>query len=459
MDCRTQPFVNVIGFVKDYQPPISTRGTGKYSNLTAALLLVICAYTWLDFKCTIQIKDHSVQYQSYGIKVSIFWPLAKMPRIYGVSDVILIRKAKVRSSYDPPGNSQLKFQQLQLYHGEVSLIANHNSEFHVLPASQIPKMPLITSHLTKWTSKAIGTTAPWQSYPPAQCHIPTADETNYVILANTQIAELALPSSEDFQEKSMQAMTVKEKFSLLKDVKPESFVDILGQVVKVLDHSSDRVTMYLSDYTANALFYKQVWAEGQAVVEDEYGYSKPKSKANDWPGPYGNLSIQLTLYDGHANFVRENLKNIVNEWVMLRNVQINFGKMGGCLEGFLRGDPRQFEGKIQVEIVKTKDDLAVDPRYKDAVRRKLQWWNKFEKQKQELLDEASGAGTKRKRGGEESELPKNSKQKRKEKRAAAFAKAAADEAKQAQRLDLNMNSRRLRHNRVDHTNQISSTMH
>jgi protection-of-telomeres protein 1 len=167
----------------------------------------------------------------------------------------------------------------------------------------------------------------------------------------------------------------------------------------------------------------------------------------------------LTLYDGHANFVRENSKNIVNEWVMLRNVQIKFGKMGGCLEGFLRGDATQFEGKIQVEIVKTKDDLAVDPRYKDAVRRKLQWWNKFEKQKQELLDEASGAGTKRKRDGEESELPKNSKQKRKEKRAAAFAKAAADDAKQAQRLDLNMNSKHLQHNRVNHTNQISSTMH
>jgi protection-of-telomeres protein 1 len=267
MDCRTQPFVNVIGFVKDYQPPISTRGTGKYSNLTITLLLVICAHTWPDFKCAIQIKDHSVQYQSYGIKVSIFWPLAKMPRIYGVSDVILIRKAKVRSSYDPPGNSQLKFQQLQLYHGEVSLIANHNSEFHVLIASQIPKTPLTTSHVTNWTSKAIGTTAPWQSYPPAQCHIPTADETNYVILANTQISELALPSSEDFQEKSMQAMTVKQKFSLLKDIKPESYVDILGQVVKVLDHSSDRVTMYLSDYTANALFYKQVWAEGQARTE------------------------------------------------------------------------------------------------------------------------------------------------------------------------------------------------
>jgi hypothetical protein len=48
-----------------------------------------------DFKCTLEIKDHSVQYASFGIKVIIFWPLEKMPHIQGASDAVLIRNAKV----------------------------------------------------------------------------------------------------------------------------------------------------------------------------------------------------------------------------------------------------------------------------------------------------------------------------------------------------------------------------
>lgn len=48
-----------------------------------------------DYKCTLEIKDHSVQYMSSGLKIIIFWPLEKMPKIQGVSDVVIIRNVKV----------------------------------------------------------------------------------------------------------------------------------------------------------------------------------------------------------------------------------------------------------------------------------------------------------------------------------------------------------------------------
>ena len=236
-------------------------------------------------------------------------------------------------------------------------------------------------------------------------------------------------------------MNVRQKFCLLKDVKPDTFHDILGEVIRVFDGSSS-VTVYLSDYTANSLFYNYAWGGGttEARDGDEFGYIKSRTKtAKDWPGPYGKMTIQLTLFDGHADFIRDE-KVQANQWLLLRNVQIKFGRMGGCLEGMLRGDRDAFEGKVYVQIMKHSDELEDnDVRWKEAVRRKHDWWKKFEKQKQDMLDEAAAVGDKRKRGDEV--VKKNSKQRRKEQRAAAENRAANAEAKVAKKLDLNENSK------------------
>ena len=317
-----------------------------------------------------------------------------------------------------------------MWSGGVSLLANLTTEFHLLPRASIPR------------TLPRNTAAPWQSFPPSKCRPPTTTETAHIIWASNHIDELYLPGIQEFQERAQQAMNVKQKFSLLKDVKPDTFHDILGEVVRVFDGSSS-VTVYLSDYTANSLFYNYAWGGGgtaEARDGDEFGYIKSKTKtAKDWPGPYGKMTIQLTLFDGHADFIRdENVQ--AKQWLLLRNVQIKFGRMGGCLEGMLRGDRGAFEGKVHVQIMKHSEEPEdSDIRWKEAVRRKHDWWKKFEKQKQDMLDEAAGVGDKRKRGDEVAK--KNSKQRRKELRAAAEIRVANSEAKVAQKLDLNQHSK------------------
>lgn len=315
-----------------------------------------------------------------------------------------------------------------MYMGSVSLLANFSSEIHILPASKIP------------TSLSGTSNASWRSYPPHKGKRPTSTETAYVIGANGYVEELALPSTIEFQGRSMYAMNVKDKFALLKDVKPDRFYNILGEVVQVYDNGSyDCLTVHLSDYTANSEFYNHAWGGSPTTNGrdgDEHGYIKSRPKTTkDWPGPYGKMSIQLTLFDGHAAFVREQVKD--KEWVLLRNVQIKYGNQGGRLEGFLRGDRHTFEGKVQVEVMKQSEDPDEnDSRWKEAVSRKYQWEKKFNKEKQDLLDEA--AGKKRK---QDDEPPKaNSKTRRKEKRAALEAKMAATETKVKIKLDLNENS-------------------
>lgn len=385
--------VNVVGFVKDFMPPTQTRGT--------------------SFKCTIEIIDYSVQSESYGIHISFFWPEEKMPTISGPADVVLLRNVKA-----------------QMYKGAVSLLTHWTTECHVLAATNIPSKPLTYP------------TAKWQSFPPGKFKPPNLVETNYVIWAKSRTNELDIPSDHEFHEKSMQSMKVKDKFSLLKDVKPEHFYNILGQVIKVHD-SINVLSIYLSDYTPHSLFYNNAWArEGSAEAKDgdEYGYTKSRSKdPKAWPGPFGKMSIQLNLYDEHATYVREYVK--VKQWVLLSNVQIKYGKMGGLLEGYLRGDRQRFDGKIQVKIMeKSENPEENDIRWKEAVKRSHEYWKKHEAQKKAILCEDDGLGNKRK--AENDGLPKlNSKQRRKEKRAAAEKQAAASEAKLAEKLDLNDNVR------------------
>lgn len=385
--------VSVIGFVNDYQPPVPMRNGSD------------------PWKCTFEIKDYSVQDTSWGLKVNIFGDDFHMPMISGVRDAVLIRKAKV-----------------QMWKGAISLIKNRATEFHVLSAGKIPRSPEVVN-------------SPWQSTP-GLIRKPNAEETRYVVLASSGIDEMGMPSRQEFLIKTEQAMNVKDKFSLLKDVKPDRFYNILGQVIKIFDGTAGTLTVYLSDYSPNSSFYHYAWDAAQdsdPSERDEYGNHKTKPKAaKEWPGPYGKMSIQLTLFDEHAQLFREKVK--VEEWVLLSNVQMKFGKSGGCLEGFLRGDPNQYEGTVRVEVMKQKEEKEDNnPRWKDAIRRKLDYEKKFEKQKQELLDLAAGVGQKRKQDDEP--IKKNSKQRRREAQAAIEEKVAASEAKLVEKLNLNENVR------------------
>ncbi|KAG4441391.1 hypothetical protein IFR05_003148 [Cadophora sp. M221] len=388
--------VSVIGLVKDFMPPKETGGSD------------------LDYKCTIELMDHSIQNESYGIRLSIFWPEEKMPRISGPGDVVLLRNVKA-----------------QMWSGAIALLASYSTECHVLSASDIPRAPLPAPN------------ARWQSFPPGKFKPPGLTETNYIISAKSHASEIYLPSDIEFHERSVQAMKVNDKFSLLKDVKPERFYNILGQVIKVHD-TMNVMSVYLSDYTANSDFYNNAWSGAGAPSEgrdgDEYGYTKSRAQdTKDWPGPFGKFCIQLSLYDEHATYVREYVK--VKQWVLLSNVQIKYGKMGGLLEGYLRGDRQRFDSKIQVQIMqKSEDPDGNNVRWKDGVRRSLEYWTKHEAQKKAILREDDGLGNKRK-AEDEGSSKLNSKQRRKERRAATEKKVAGSEAKAAERMDLNGNGK------------------
>ncbi|QSZ36898.1 hypothetical protein DSL72_008988 [Monilinia vaccinii-corymbosi] len=385
-------FVNIIGFVMDYQPPMKTRGR--------------------DFKCTFQIKDYSSRREKFGLRMSVFAPEDKMPRIHNPKDAVLIRNAKA-----------------QLRMGEVQLLSHHSTEYHILRAADIPK-PILP--IAK---------ASWISTPPARCRRPEPIETKYVIWSNQHLDELKLPNTQEFEEKSNRAMNIKDKYSLLKDVKEDSFHDIIGEVRKIYGPGFDMVTVYFTDYTAHSQFYNYTLPQlSNFATEgrdgDDYGYIKAKRRdeEKDWKGPFGKMTIQLTIFDQHAEFIREQVKE--GQWIRLTNVHFICSK-AGLLEGKLRGDRGAFEGKVQVEIMKQAEDPQNnDPRWSECVRRKRDWEKKHKKDMERFQEEiAEARGTKRKSDGQPT--GKNSKARRKELRGNADAKVAGIQAKVGKNIDLN----------------------
>jgi protection of telomeres protein 1 len=309
-----------------------------------------------------------------------------------------------------------------MWDGYITLLANWASDVQVFPVAQM------SSSLTPKTTSS-------KSAPPS----PT--EAAYAAWLFHHVDKSMFPDAKKFQEKSSTAMGVKDKYSLLKDIQADRFYDLIGEVIRLYERDG-RVTLYLSDYTPHSLFYNNVWGGGEDESStrdgDMYGYTKTRKKAeSDWPGPYGKLSIQVTVYDNHAAFIREQVK--VKDWVILKNVHVKMGNQGGCLEGFLRGDRNGWEGKVQVKIIRRAEDAERnDVRWKDGLRRKKEWWDKFKKQKQRFLEETHGSGSKRNLEDMEVSKP-NSKKRRKEERAAAELKVITIEKKAMERLDLNSN--------------------
>jgi hypothetical protein len=170
---------------------------------------------------------------------------------------------------------------------------------------------------------------------------------------------------------------LKDKFSLIKDANYGTFVDIVGQVVRTYP-DDPRFTLYVTDYTQNKeLFNYSLDSDNESRDGDEFNYTR-QSKRRQWPGPFGRLTLQVTLWEPHACFARQNVKE--NDFVLLRNVLIKTGKTSGIMEGALHTD-QVYPNKVNVILI---NDNEPDESAEQLVRRKLEYWKKVKAEKGRL---------------------------------------------------------------------------
>ncbi|KAF6845349.1 telomere-binding alpha subunit central domain-containing protein [Colletotrichum musicola] len=378
---KMQSFINVIGVVIDYRPPIPTRK---------------------DFKCQIRLVDLSSREESQGkLDFDIFRPDVKHMPECGVGDVLVIYQAKIQQR------------------GYIGILSNWSTAIHVYSAAKIPTPP----------QPALDYLAPSEK---DQGHKSSLQAKEYVSWLYHTIDKTYLPSVEEFKIQAIQAMNTRTKFCELKDVRGDNFHDLIVQVVQPPLSRGDKVTLYVSDYTENHAFRNYAWIgqhEDGGRDGDPYGYTsgKPhKSAHTDWTGPYGKKTLQITCYEPHASFIERNVK--VGSWVRLLNVQIKFGSDNANLEGFLREDRGIFAEKLSVEVLHPQEDPEnINCELKNALRRKRD----YEKDKKAQLREMKSSeqtGKKRPATDQPGEKRPNAKERRRHQRAQAAEKAKIAEA-------------------------------
>lgn len=357
--------------------------------------------------------DLSTQGDAAGIDLNIFRRKEEMPTVEA-GDVVVVHMAKH-----------------QTFGGRSSLLTSYRTDIHVYAASQIPRSGSSQSAACALRSPSRRVN-----------RSPGDKEHEYVIWLYDTIDKQYIPDREDFAARAELSMNVRDRFSLLADVRDHNFVDLIVQVVRKPFDEGDRICLWVSDWTENAAFFHKTddspdWTDGMPVRDgDPYGYTNKFKKMTDpreadgkWRGPLGKRSIQLTCWEPHADYIRDQVD--IGTWVHLRKVQIGYGHNSTNLEGFLRGEQgySNFSDKIKVEILDPQaDSEKIDPRLRDAIRRKRD----YEKGRGQPK-----GGPKRKAGDS---LPKdNTKTRRAAKRARerAVAEVEAKESKEQFIPDLN----------------------
>ncbi|KAK7749719.1 hypothetical protein SLS53_000298 [Cytospora paraplurivora] len=265
----------------------------------------------------------------------------------------------------------------------------------------------------------------------------------YVLWLYGKINDLGhVPDKEVVAAMAERTVDINKKFSLLQDVKIKKFADLIVQVVEAPYDLGDRMTIWVSDYTKNEGFFDKIsndsdWIDGKPIRDgDPYGYTSkwsnhtnPMQADEKWLGPYGKRSMQVTCWEPHSDFVRNNVQ--AGDWIHLRNVQIDYGKNGSNIEGKLRTD-RQYPSRLYVNVLDNrKDRETLDPRLLDAIRRKRDYGKDH---KQTLK-----GGTKRKSEG--SAQSSNAKIRRKILREQKAKMLQEQEAKQKSKQDSKQDSK------------------
>jgi hypothetical protein len=267
-------------------------------------------------------------------------------------------------------------------------VTHWTTDIHLYAANQIPRPP-------EGALKAL------RPQPRKTTHNPGQAVHEYASILYHSIDKNSLPTEAEFQDMKARSTAANDKFKELKDVRDGIFADVMVQLVKQPYDTGDKITLWISDFTENDSFFHFAY-KGPALLgdaaADPHGYLSTlpygAGAGGEWKGPYGKRSMQVTCFDPHTAFIRERGLS-TGSWVMLRNLQIKYGRNYANLEGFLREDRGASGLKINITQMDSTDTESPDLRLKEAVRRKRDYDREKKGQEQEIFS-AAMAGKKRK---------------------------------------------------------------
>ena len=342
-------FINVIGLVTDAMSPKKTSGT--------------------DYMLTFTLADDdygSLGMQGEeGLKIRFFnRSITDFPPIQGTGDVVILRQVK-----------KMSFSGMQM------LVSNHSSHWIMIGKDTIPVHVSPSAANVSTLQHAKSSKSPTLSFPEQQYAIKLCN-----LNSRDSYGSVSMPGSN--KERSQNASSPGGSggnlgFRLIKQIDEGKYYDLVAQVIKVY-HQSDRVELYVSDYTSNdLLFFYREEEDGSSREGDEFGYAdtyrRPKAK---WPGPWGKMTLTVSLFPPHSHWAQTNVKT--EDFVLLQNVHVKFSK-DAKFEGVIHTH-RWHPDKIGVKVLK---DYESNDEVKDVLRRKREYWKRVKKTKHNASNLAS----------------------------------------------------------------------
>ncbi|KIX08329.1 uncharacterized protein Z518_02985 [Rhinocladiella mackenziei CBS 650.93] len=412
---------NVIGVCVDYLDATKSRGT--------------------DYTIKFVLHD-PVWSCGQGMSFRFFArQIDKLPAIRNQGDIVILRNVKTHSN-----------------NGEDFGMSHSTSTWVVLPFNELDNLssPEHLKSKARWFGKGDSTRYP-------QAVLPNEDELKYA----RWIARQEDPNRWDklagatrLQIESTMRLGGGEpppratRFRLIKDLeRPAShrgkyWVELLGEVRKI--YSSDMNTeIYVTDYTHNDELYDYQYNDNDNGRDgDEFGYTK--DVGTKWPGPWGKMTMTVTLWDAHFIFAKRHVKE--GSFVYLRNVEIKMARDGSKLEGHCRGD-RNGPSRVNVALrFYRKDDN--DEQMKALVMRKRDYESKARAENVRFTKIAQDMNKRRAEEPTELEdMHKNKKararNRKKERRAKAEAEQSRENGAAAEDKSLMKSNVNIRCNRIE----------
>lgn len=144
----------------------------------------------------------------------------------------------------------------------------------------------------------------------------------------------------------------RHKFSLIKDMKVNSFYDCAVYLTKMFRESDDRLVLYVTDYTTNDKLYNQVAGDGGPSEVLEYartgGGVTKSSVTKKQQIPLGRYVMQCTLWHNQAKRAVHQTKE--GQYLKLLNVRIKENRDGN-LEGAV-SDDQKYPEKTHFAVLK-----------------------------------------------------------------------------------------------------------
>ncbi|KAF2851500.1 hypothetical protein T440DRAFT_65549 [Plenodomus tracheiphilus IPT5] len=307
-----QAKVSLLGVLVDFKAPRRTRGT--------------------DFsqEFTLQDEFDGTDSSRSSIICRVFKPSSdKLPKFSATGDVVILRNFKL-SEWG---------MRVDCMSDSVSW-----SAVYIFPRNRIPTPEL--SQAYQLGNQRLHYEATHGAFEP------TKQEQIAVINMNAAASGSVQPIQQRATTSSSFTSAAPQKLQLIKDLEFSKFYDVRAQVVNVYYTNFGTVDLKVTDYTENKdlFYYADPNSEDAHMVRDGH-----------FTGPYGQLVLNVILYESNAAWARENLS--AGDYIFLKNVRTKMSP-ANKLEGALHQD-RQRPTQVDIrKLMNASDIAAIDARRK-----------------------------------------------------------------------------------------------